>query len=59
MLGVGESVSARLPTRDEQFTLGIASRDPVLVVQRVDREPDVLPADGVIVVPRPYGVVPT
>jgi hypothetical protein len=59
MLGVGESVFARLPTLDDQFTLGIAARDPVLVVRRVDREPDVLPADGVIVVPRPYGVVPT
>ena len=59
MLGVGESVFARLPTPDEQFTLGIAARDPVLVVRRVDREPDVLPAEGVIVMPRPYGVVPT
>jgi hypothetical protein len=59
LLGVGESVFARLPTLDEQVTLGIAAREPVLVVRRVDREPDVLPADGVIVVPRPYGVVPT
>lgn len=56
-LGIGERVSARLPSADEQVALGVGPNDPVLVVRHTDREFDVVPARGAVVVARGFGVV--
>lgn len=55
-LGLAEYVEARMPTVDEQVWLGTGVDEPVFVVHHVDRPPDVVPATGVRVVARNYGV---
>ena len=54
-LGIGESVSARLPTNEEQARFGIDPQQPVFVVHHPERGPEVFPSDGVIVSPLTYG----
>ena len=55
-LGVGEVATIRLPTSRERTTLNLNGTDPVLVISHVDRNPDIIPALDVSVVPRPYGI---
>jgi hypothetical protein len=57
-LAVGDTVTVRQPTAEEQTRYGVKAGEPVLVVQHVDRSPDVLPADSVTIAPRSYGMVP-
>jgi len=56
-LGIGEQVAARLPSTDEQAALGVGPNDPVFVVRHTDRDFDVIPAQGAVVVARGFGVV--
>jgi hypothetical protein len=55
-LGIGDSVTIRLPTRAERAALGIGADELVGVVHHADRPPDVIAADDMAITPRPYGV---
>ena len=56
LLGVGTGVTARLPEPEEQQTFGIGPDEPVLVILRLDRDVEVLPAHRVVALVRSYGV---
>jgi hypothetical protein len=56
LLGLGEEVEARPPTRDEQSAYEIGADEPVFVVHHADRADEVVPARGRRVAARTYGV---
>lgn len=55
-LGLGEEVAIRRATKAEQTSLGLRTQDLVVEYCHTDREPDVLPALGLVIEPRRYGV---
>lgn len=56
LLGLGEEAQIRRPTKGEQATLGLRTGDLVAEYRHTDRAPDVLPARGLVICPRSYGV---
>jgi hypothetical protein len=56
LLGLGEEVEIREPTKGEHATLGLRTGDLVVEYRHPDREPDIFQALGVVLAPRSYGV---
>jgi hypothetical protein len=55
-LGLGEEAHLRRPTRAERTALGLRPSDLLVEYRHPDREPDLLPAAGLVIQPRRYGV---
>jgi hypothetical protein len=57
LLGVGEEAIIRLAGSDEDFDGGLGDFGAVVELHRADRDPEVIPAQGVRIAARSYGAV--
>jgi hypothetical protein len=55
-LGLGEEAQVRPPTQAERAALTLRANDLVVEYRHTDRAPDILPACGLVIEPRRYGV---
>jgi hypothetical protein len=58
LLGVGDIVTVRRPTTEEQAHHHLGPNVSIVIVYRPDRDAEVMSADGVTIAPRSYGLVP-
>jgi hypothetical protein len=56
LLGIGEEVQVRPPTPDECRRGKLDPHELVIEYRHTDRDPDILPASGVVLAPRLYGL---